>query len=359
MSGQHHSAEPQPPAVNSVTEQQDHMPLSTMGDTPLHSRRSATNDTGISTAEQHTPRYVTRSPTSRDKEDSSMAQDPKWMACEATKVAISAGIRHIDCAQVYGNEDVIGQAIREKISDGTVKREDIFYTGKLYSTFHSPKLVRVALEKSLKDLQLDYMDLYLIHLPIALKPGDVIIPQDENGKILYDNTDLRDTWQAMEECKDAGLVKSLGVSNFNRKQLERILSKPGLKYKPICNQVECHPFLNQSKLLEFCKSKDIVLEGHSVLGSARDATWHDLSVPVLLENEVLKSIATKHQKTPANVSIRYLMQRGVVPIFKSFNPDHSSKNLEVFDFSLTPEDMNALDELNRNHRYFTLKHYSC
>ncbi|KAG8429160.1 hypothetical protein GDO86_018170 [Hymenochirus boettgeri] len=198
---------------------------------------------------------------------------PKNLAKEGTKVAIEVGYRHIDCAYIYDREVEVGRAIQEKITDGTVKREEIFYTGKLPSTFHPPERVRLALEKSLKDLQLDYMDLFLIHSPLGFKPGDNLFPVDENGKLIYANTDLRDTWKAMEKCKDAGLVRSIGVSNFNRRQLELILNMPGLKYKPVCNQVECHIYLNQSKLLEFCKSKDIVLVGYSVLGSSRGEEW--------------------------------------------------------------------------------------
>ncbi|XP_074861463.1 aldo-keto reductase family 1 member C23-like protein isoform X3 [Carettochelys insculpta] len=189
---------------------------------------------------------------------------PKSKCEEAVKVALEVGYRHIDSAYFYNNEEEVGRAIREKIADGTVKREDIFYTGKLWSTFCAPERVQSALEKSLKKLKFDYIDLYIIHTPMALKPGDDLLPVDENGEVIFDNVDLRATWEecasrnstrlkagrnvsprdhlhenakAMEACKDAGLVKSIGVSNFNRRQLEMILNKPGLKYKPVCNQV--------------------------------------------------------------------------------------------------------------------------
>ncbi|OWK03459.1 hypothetical protein Celaphus_00007640 [Cervus elaphus hippelaphus] len=192
---------------------------------------------------------------------------PKSEALEATKFAIEIGFRHVDSAHLYQNEEQVGQAIRSKIADGTVKREDIFYTSKLWCTSLRPELVRPALEKSLKNLQLDYVDLYIIHSPVSLKPGNEFVPKDESGKLIFDSVDLCHTWEALEKCKDAGLAKSIGVSNFNHKQLEKILNKPGLKYKPVCNQVECHPYLNQSKLLEFCKSHDIVLVAYAALGS--------------------------------------------------------------------------------------------
>ncbi|XP_070223067.1 dihydrodiol dehydrogenase 3 [Bos mutus] len=198
----------------------------------------------------------------------------KREALEITKFAIEVGFRHVDCAHVYQNEEQVGQAIRSKIADGTVKREDIFYTSKLWLTSLRPELVRPALEKSLKNLQLDYVDLYIIHIPVALKPGEELFPKDENGKLIFDSVDLCLTWEALEKCKDAGLTKSIGVSNFNHKQLEKILNKPGLKYKPVCNQVECHPYLNQSKLLDFCKSHDIVLVAFGALGSQRVKEWY-------------------------------------------------------------------------------------
>uniref|UniRef100_A0A8C0J9E9 NADP-dependent oxidoreductase domain-containing protein n=1 Tax=Chelonoidis abingdonii TaxID=106734 RepID=A0A8C0J9E9_CHEAB len=150
---------------------------------------------------------------------------PKSKCEEATKVAIEVGFRG-------------GWAsVHREIADGTVKREEhILY--RKGNTFHRPELVRSCLEQSLKKLKFDYLDLFIIHNPMSLKPGTDIMPKDENGKFIFDVVDLRQTWEAMEACKDAGLVKSIGVSNFNIRQLEMILNKPGLKYKPVLNQVK-------------------------------------------------------------------------------------------------------------------------
>lgn len=285
---------------------------------------------------------------------------PKSKAAEATKVAIDVGFRHIDAAYFYENEEEVGQALRDKMADGTVKREDLFYTTKIWITFLRPELVRQCLERSLKKLGLDYVDLCIIHIPIAMKPGEELLPKDASGKFIFDRVDIRDTWEALEKCKDAGLSKSIGVSNFNHKQLELILNKPGLKYKPTCNQVECHPYLNQSKLLEFCKSKDIVLVAYSALGSHRDPSWVSSDSPYLLEDPVLMTIAKKHNRTPGQVALRYQLQRGVVVLAKSFNEKRIKENFQAFDFELTPEDMKTIDSLNRNFRYsqmaFALDH---
>ncbi|XP_059567879.1 aldo-keto reductase family 1 member D1 isoform X1 [Myotis daubentonii] len=272
----------------------------------------------------------------------------------SVKMAIDVGYRHIDGAYIYRNEDEVGEAIREKIAEGRVKREDIFYCGKLWSTHFEPERVRPYLEKTLKALQLDYVDLYIIEMPMALKPGDEFYPKDEYGNWLYHNSNLCATWEALEACKDAGLVKSLGVSNFNRRQLELILNKPGLKYKPVSNQVECHPYFTQRKLLEFCQQHDIVIVAYSPLGTSRNPLWVNVSIPPLLKDELLNSLGKKYNKTAAQVALRFNIQRRIVVIPKSFNPKRIKENFQIFDFSLTEEEMKSVEALNKDVRLVDL-----
>nr|XP_034982592.1 aldo-keto reductase family 1 member C3-like isoform X2 [Zootoca vivipara] len=276
---------------------------------------------------------------------------PKSTCEEAAKIAIELGFRHIDSAYVYQTEEHVGRAVRAKISDGTIKREDIFYTGKLWSTFHRPELVRKCLEESLKKLQFDYMDLFIIHNPYSMKPGPDLFPMGEDKKLIVDIVDLQKTWEAMEACKDAGLVRSIGVSNFTCKQLELILNKPGLKYKPVINQVECHPYRNQSKMLAFCKSNNIVLEGYSVLGSQRDPRWLNPDAPPLLEDPLLVAIAKKYNKSPALVAIRYQLQRGLVVLVKADTRKQIEEDIQAFTFQLSEEDMKSIDGLHKSMSY--------
>uniref|UniRef100_A0A2K5HU71 NADP-dependent oxidoreductase domain-containing protein n=1 Tax=Colobus angolensis palliatus TaxID=336983 RepID=A0A2K5HU71_COLAP len=228
---------------------------------------------------------------------------PKGACATSVKVAIDTGYRHIDGAYIYQNEHEVGEAIREKIAEGKVRREDIFYCGKLWATNHVPEMVRPTLERTLRVLQLDYVDLYIIEVPMAFK--------------------------AMEACKDAGLVKSLGVSNFNRRQLELILNKPGLKYKPVSNQVECHPYFTQPKLLKFCQQHDIVIIAYSPLGTSRNPIWVNVSSPPLLKDALLNSLGKRYNKTAAQIVLRFNIQRGVVVIPKSFNLERIKENFQV------------------------------
>lgn len=276
----------------------------------------------------------------------------------AVKTAIDEGYRHIDGAYIYHNEHEVGEAIREKIAEGKVKREDIFYCGKLWCTEHVPEMVRPALERTLKALKLDYIDLYIIELPMAFKPGKENYPKDENNRVIYYKSNLCATWEALEACKDAGLVKSLGVSNFNRRQLELILNKPGLKYKPVTNQVECHPYFTQTKLLKFCQQHDIVIVAYSPLGTCRNPSWVNVSSPPLLKDELLTSLGKKYKKTQAQIGLRFNIQRGIVVIPKSFTPERIKENFEIFDFSLTEEEMKNIEALNKNIRYVELLMWS-
>lgn len=277
---------------------------------------------------------------------------PENKPLEAIHLAVEAGFRHIDTAYVYQTENHVGQAIKSNIAAGIVKREDIFITTKLWCTFHRPEMVLSSLEKSLKNLQLDYVDLYIIHYPMQMKSGEDMFPEDENGKTLFDTVDLCATWEAMEKCKDAGLAKSIGVSNFNRRQLEKILNKPGLKHRPVCNQVECHLYLNQSKLLAYCKMNDIVLVAYGALGTQRYKYCINEDTPVLLDDPILCTMAKKYKRTPALIALRYQLERGIVTLVKSFNEERIRENLQVFDFQLASDDMEILDNLDRNLRYF-------
>jgi len=267
---------------------------------------------------------------------------------QAVKDAIDAGYRHIDCAFVYGNENEVGNAISAKIADGTVKREDLFITSKLWNTFHDPKHVRTALERTLKLLKVEYIDLYLIHWPMGYQEsGDVLFPKNEKDEIIYSDVDYVDTWKSLEILVDIGFTKALGLSNFNSKQIERVLKVA--RIKPVMNQFECHPYLTQKKLIQFCQSKGIQCTAYSPLGSP-DRPWAKPGDPQLMEDPKLITIAQKYNKSTAQILIRYQIQNGIIVIPKSVTKSRIISNFNVFNFELTKEDLAAIEGFNCNGR---------
>ncbi|KAL0270909.1 UNVERIFIED_CONTAM: hypothetical protein PYX00_008179 [Menopon gallinae] len=255
---------------------------------------------------------------------------------KAVEDAIDVGYRHIDCAHVYQNEQEVGIGLKNKIKSGAVKREDLWITSKLWNTFHLPHLVEPALKVTLENLGLEYLDLYLIHWP-----------QDENGKTLYSSADFTETWKAMEACVQKGLTRSIGLSNFNSQQLQRVLDTCTIK--PVTNQIECHPYLNQRKMSEFCKKYDILITAYSPLGSP-DRPWAKPGDVQLLDDLKLKEIAGRYGKTTAQILLRYQIQRGHIVIPKSVTKSRIEENFNVFDFELKDEDINFINTLDCNGR---------
>jgi len=262
----------------------------------------------------------------------------------AVKTALQSGYRHIDCAAVYGNEAEVGAGI----AAAGVDRGEVFVTSKIWNTKHHPDDVEPTCRKSLADLGLDYLDLYLIHWPHAFQRGDDAFPKNEDGTVRYDTeVDYVDTWIAMEKLVEKGLCRAIGLSNFNSEQITRILEKG--KIKPVANQVECHPYLNQSKLLSFCAERDIVLTAYSPLGSP-DRPWATADDVNLLDDDKIKKIGEKLGKSPAQVVLRWQVQRGVVVIPKSVTASRIVENSQLFDFSLTEEEMADIDSFDCNGR---------
>lgn len=267
-----------------------------------------------------------------------------------TKFALENGYRHIDTAFFYENEDAVGRAINEVIASGLLKREDIFVCSKLWNVHHDPNLVEIACRKSLNNLKLDYIDLFLIHTPMGFefRQPEELMPKNSDGTLAFSDVDYLETYRGMEKLVDIGLVKSIGVSNFNSEQVQRILDN--CRIKPVTNQVECNTSINQKKLIQFCKERDVVVTAYSPLTRPhyyeKDPT---LPKPALLDDRVI-AMGKKYNKSSAQIVLRYLVQLGAVPIPKSSNEGRIKENINIFDFNLTAEEMLLMDSFNTGQR---------
>ena len=250
----------------------------------------------------------------------------------ATRDALEAGFRHFDCAERYRNEREVGEALQAGLAGG-IAREDIFVTTKLWNSNHRPERVEQAFEASLDRLGLKYLDLYLIHTPFAFQPGDEHDPLDQDGNVIYDGgVTLLDTWRAMESLADHGRCRAIGLSDITLDGLLPIYESA--RIKPAVVQVESHPYLPETELLEFCKEKSIVLLAFAPVG-------HGIR-PGPLEDPVILAIASRVGKTPAQVLLAWAVQRGTALLT---TPKTAARAKENFNISALPED--AFDEINR------------
>ncbi len=250
----------------------------------------------------------------------------------ATRAALEAGFRALDTAERYRTEKEVGEALKDVLMAGNIKREDVFVATKLWNTNHRPERVKTAFETSLKKLQLDYIDLYLIHTPFAFQPGDNQDPRDANGNVLYDSgVKLLDTWEALEKLVEEGKCKAIGLSDIGLDKLKEIVAAATIK--PAVVHVESHPYLPEWELLDYCRKNGIVLQAFAALGHS--------SQPSLLADPVITSIANRVGKTPAQVVLAWAIQRGTALLTTSKSPGRIREN---FDVSTLPE--GAMREIN-------------
>ena len=250
---------------------------------------------------------------------------------QATFAALEAGFRHLDCAERYRNEEAVGEAIQQAFKAGTLRRQELFVTTKLWNSNHRPERVKPAFDGSRRRLKVDHVDCYVIHTPFAFKPGDEQDPRDEQGRVIYDSgITLVETWQAMERLVDEGHCRSIGLSDVTLEKLREVVA--AARIKPSVVQVESHPYLPEWELLEFCGEHGIVLQAFAAVG-------HGLE-PKLIEDPVITAIAQRVHKTPAQVLLAWAVQRGTAFLTTSTKPPRIQEN---FGISTLPDD--AMQEI--------------
>ena len=280
---------------------------------------------------------------------------PPEKSADVCYKAIVSGYRRLDCACDYGNEKEVGEGIAQALKDGICTREELFVTSKLWNTYHKPEHVKLAINRSLKDLQLSYLDEYLIHFPISLEfvPFEEKYPPEwtnMDGKMVVVPNDMCATWQAMEQLVDEGLTKTIGVCNFSTQLLRQILAT--CRIRPTTLQVELHPHNSQNNLVRFARDAGMRVTAFSVLGSS---SYVELDMASqedsLMKNPTIVDIANNKRKTPAQVLIRWAIQRNTFPLCKTCTDKRMTENRDVFDFNLTSDEMKRIGALNQNRRY--------
>ncbi|KAL6650793.1 hypothetical protein ACP70R_009718 [Stipagrostis hirtigluma subsp. patula] len=294
-----------------------------------------------STAAAAVPEVALRSGNARPMPAIGMGTAQFPVVHDATKnavlAAIEAGFRHFDTAYMYGTEKPLGDAVAEAARRGLVaSREEVFVTSKLWCTQCHADLVLPSLRETLQNLQMEYLDLYLIHWPVSIKAGPPALPAKREDAVPFD---FEGVWRAMEECQRLGLAKAIGVSNFTTKHLDKVLAVATIP--PAVNQVELNPVWQQRTLRRYCAEKGVHVAAYSPLGGQN---W-DGSGNAVLGSEVLAEIAKARGKTVAQVSLRWIYEQGVTSIVKSYNKERLKQNLEIFDWELTEEDRLKISQL--------------
>ncbi|MEZ6095297.1 MAG: aldo/keto reductase [Pirellulaceae bacterium] len=263
--------------------------------------------------------------------------------------AIQLGYRHIDCAWIYGNEDGVGRGIARAMADGIVTRDDLWLTSKLWNDCHRSAEVRPAIEATLNLLGIHYLDLYLMHWPIAHQHG-VARPENASGFLSLQDAPLDRTWVAMDECRASGLSRYIGVSNFNIPKLSQLTASTGIR--PAVNQVESHPFLQQRQLLEYCRENQIAFTAYSPLGSGdRPDAMKRENEPSLFQNETVIRVAEGVGVSVAQLLLAWGLQRQTLVIPKSASPDNMKQNLGAADLTLPDSAISELNALERGYRF--------
>ena len=259
-------------------------------------------------------------------------------AYRAVKEALRIGYRHIDCAAIYGNEKEVGQALRDSFREGIVRREELFVTSKLWNSHHAPQDVEPAIRQTLSDLGLDYVDLYLIHWPLAFRKG-IGMPQSKNDLIPLSQIPLSLTWEAREKLVDGKLTRHIGVSNFSIEAIEKL--NDGARIRPEMNQIEIHPYMQQDRLVDYCRDTGLLVTAYSPLGSRGNR---------VLKDPVVVAVAQKHDCTPAQAVLAWLMARDIVVIPKSVHEQRLRENFEATDVALDEDDMRRMASIERHER---------